>query len=110
MPAGNVLAIEGLDEVVNKSATISSSPFSQPLVPMTFQCAAIVRVAVEPALPSELPSLEEGLRKLAKADPFVEVDILATGEHVIGAAGEVHLLTCLKDLKERYAKINLEAG
>ena len=75
---------------------------------MTFQCAAIVRVAVEPALPSELAKLEKGLRLLSKADPFVEVEILSTGEHVIAAAGEVHLLTCLKDLKERYAMIELE--
>lgn len=77
---------------------------------MTFQCAAIVRVAVEPSLPSELPKLEQGLKKLCKADPFVEVELLPTGEHVVAAAGEVHLLTCLKDLKERYAKIDLEVS
>lgn len=75
---------------------------------MPFQCAAIVRVAIEPTLPPDLPKLEQGLRRLSKADPFVEVEILPTGEHVIGAAGEVHLWTCLKDLKERYANIELE--
>jgi hypothetical protein len=32
----------------------------------------------------------------------------AAGEHVLGAAGEVHLETCIKDLTERFAKIQLQ--
>jgi hypothetical protein len=29
---------------------------------------------------------------------------------VLGAAGEVHLETCIKDLTERFAKIELQVG
>lgn len=42
-----------------------------------------------------------GLRLLNQADPCVEVRVQETGEHVIIAAGEVHLQRCIDDLKER---------
>ena len=33
---------------------------------------------------------------------------MESGEHVLGAAGEVHLETCIKDLKERFARVELQ--
>lgn len=63
------------------------------------QAAPIVRVAVEPQTVADLPALSRGLRLLNRADPFVEVTLTATGEHVIAAAGEVHLERCIKDLQ-----------
>jgi len=51
------------------------------------QASPIVRVAVEPVRPTEMAQLEEGLKLLNRADPFVEVSIQDSGEHVIGAAG-----------------------
>ena len=50
-----------------------------------------MRVAVEAALPSELPRLVEGLRLLNRADPFLEVTLQDKGEYVLGAAGTVAL-------------------
>ncbi len=44
VPAGNVLAISGLDAAVLKSATLSSTPACRPLAPLMFQAAAIVMV------------------------------------------------------------------
>ena len=35
---------------------------------------------------------------------------MESGEHVVGAAGEVHLETCIKDLKDRFAKIELRVS
>jgi ribosome assembly protein 1 len=32
------------------------------------------------------------------------------GEHVLAAAGEVHLERCIKDLQERFAKVQLEVS
>ena len=51
------------------------------------QASPIVRVAVEPVRPTDLAQLEEGLKLLNRADPFVEVTTQDSGEHVIGAAG-----------------------
>lgn len=45
-------------------------------------------VAVEPALPSDAAALEEGLRMLNRADPFVEISVQDNGEAVVCAAGE----------------------
>ena len=35
---------------------------------------------------------------------------MESGEHVLGAAGEVHLETCIKDLKTRFARVELQVG
>jgi translation elongation factor EF-G len=51
------------------------------------QASPIVKVAIEPVRPTEMSQLEEGLKLLNRADPFVEVSTLDSGEHVIGAAG-----------------------
>jgi len=225
VPAGNVLALSGLETTILKSATLSSSPACLPLAPMTFQAAPIVRVALEPSCPSDMAALAQGLKLLNRwgeggrvnkavrgaehpavlamadnsrccvvcvsvnpqghcwiscsvnaysscccsvpylrvptdtqhpvgyrwchlcaraavelpprvisrhkahtpphacpcgcpttvlfvavvvvhrADPFVEVGLSEKGEHLLGAAGEVHLETVVKDLKERFARV-----
>jgi len=54
-----------------------------------------------PSSTGEMTKLMEGLRLLNQADPCVQVLLQDTGEHVIVAAGEVHLQRCLDDLRER---------
>ncbi|XP_044135505.1 elongation factor-like GTPase 1 [Bufo gargarizans] len=110
VPAGNVLGISGLEDFVLKSATLSTSPACPPFIPLNFEATPIVRVAVEPAHPSEMPQLVKGMKLLNQADPCVEVLIQETGEHVLITAGEVHLQRCLDDLRERFAKIELSAS
>ncbi|KAJ1400804.1 EF-G domain III/V-like [Sesbania bispinosa] len=65
------------------------------------------------AVPSfAIPMLQRriGLRFLNRSDPFVEVTVSARGEHVVAAAGQVHLEKCIKDLKDRIAKVSLEVS
>jgi len=54
--------------------------------------------------------LLEGLKLLSQADPAVETFQQQTGEHVILTAGELHFERCLKDLKERFAKVDIQAS
>lgn len=110
VPSGNVLGIGGLEDFILKSATISTSPACPPFTPLNFEATAIVRVAVEPKHPSEMPKLVRGMRLLNQADPCAEVLIQETGEHVLVTAGEVHLQRCLDDLRERFAKIEISAS
>ncbi|XP_038129744.1 elongation factor-like GTPase 1 [Cyprinodon tularosa] len=110
IPAGNVLGIGGLEEYVLKSATLSASPACPPFIPLNFEATPIVRVAVEPKHPSEMPKLVRGMRLLNQADPCAEVLIQETGEHVLVTAGEVHLQRCLDDLRERFAKIDISVS
>jgi len=51
--------------------------------------------------------LVEGLKLLNQADPSVEISVHETGEHILAAAGELHLERCIKDLTETYAKIEI---
>uniref|UniRef100_A0A8C7TK48 Elongation factor-like 1 n=1 Tax=Oncorhynchus mykiss TaxID=8022 RepID=A0A8C7TK48_ONCMY len=110
VPSGNVLGIGGLEECVLKSATLSTSPALPPFIPLNFEATPIVRVAIEPKHPSEMPKLVRGMRLLNQADPCAEVLIQETGEHVLVTAGEVHLQRCLDDLRERFAKIEISAS
>ncbi|KAG8516396.1 Elongation factor-like GTPase 1 [Galemys pyrenaicus] len=110
VPPGNVLGIGGLQDLVLKSATLCSQPSCPPFVPLGFEATPIVRVAVEPKHPSEMPQLVRGMRLLNQADPCVQVLIQETGEHVLVTAGEVHLQRCLDDLTERFAKIQVSVS
>ncbi|KAI3887111.1 hypothetical protein MKX03_025063 [Papaver bracteatum] len=108
--AGNVVAIRGLGHHILKSATLSSTRNCWPFSSMVFQVAPTLRVAVEPTNPRDMAALTKGLRLLNRADPFIEVSVSATGEQVLAAAGEVHLERCIKDLKERFARVSLNVS
>ncbi|KAJ9117235.1 hypothetical protein QFC20_000380 [Naganishia adeliensis] len=118
VPAGNIFAIGGLEGKALRNATLcrlraESKEEDARLVNLAgvaMQSAPIVRVALEPENPVDLPKLVEGLRLLNQADPCVEVLVQETGEHVILTAGELHLERCLKDLRERFAKCAISAS
>ncbi|KAK3149831.1 hypothetical protein QOZ80_3AG0223570 [Eleusine coracana subsp. coracana] len=105
--AGNVVAIQGLGQHILKSATLSSTKNCWPFSSMMFQASPMLKVAIEPSNPSDLVALVKGLKLLNRADPFVEYNVSQRGEHVLAAAGEIHLERCIKDLEERFAKVKL---
>lgn len=108
--AGNVVGIGGLEGHILKSATLSDSLFCPPFVDLHVSAPPILRVAVEPQNPIEMPKLIRGLKLLNQSDPNVEVKLQETGEHVIIASGEVHLQKCIDDLQESLAKISLNVS
>jgi len=69
---------------------------------MKFSVSPVVRVAVEPKNPSDLPKLVEGLKRLSKSDPLVQCTIEESGEHIVAGAGELHLEICIKDLQDDF--------
>ncbi|BAF12700.1 uncharacterized protein [Oryza sativa Japonica Group] len=105
--AGNVVAIQGLGHHILKSATLSSTKNCWPFSSMMFQVSPMLKVAIEPSNPADLGALVKGLKLLNRADPFVEYTVSQRGEHVLAAAGEIHLERCKKDLEERFAKVKL---
>jgi ribosome assembly protein 1 len=108
--AGMIVAIKGLAQHVLKSATLSTTKDCFPFSSMAFQVAPTLRVAIEPSDPADMGALIKGLRLLNRADPFVEITVSSRGEHVLAAAGEVHLERCIKDLRERFARVSLEVS
>ncbi|KAG1470378.1 hypothetical protein G6F56_002721 [Rhizopus delemar] len=109
--AGNVFGIGGLEGHVLKNGTLTSTLDNvKNMAGVQLESSPIVRVALEPEDPTEMDKLVEGLRLLNQADPCVEVMLQETGEHVILTAGELHLERCLRDLKERFAKIEIHVS
>mmetsp|Transcript_3502 Transcript_3502/g.2071 ORF Transcript_3502/g.2071 Transcript_3502/m.2071 type:complete len:115 (+) Transcript_3502:1192-1536(+) len=75
---------------------------------MKYSVSPVVRVAVLPKNPADLPKLLDGLKKLSKSDPLVQCySDEATGEHIIAGCGELHIEICLKDLIEEYTRIEI---
>ncbi|SCV72655.1 BQ2448_4192 [Microbotryum intermedium] len=102
---------ECLVNLAGLTLTVSQSEYVDARLELIFsyylQSAPIVRVALEPKEPSQMDKLVEGLRLLNQADPCVETLVQETGEHVILTAGELHLERCLKDLRDRFARIEI---
>ncbi|OCK80396.1 P-loop containing nucleoside triphosphate hydrolase protein [Lepidopterella palustris CBS 459.81] len=111
VPAGVVFGVGGLAGHVLKSGTLCSQlPGSVNLAGLNMGTQPIVRVALEPANPSDLGKMIAGLKMLEQSDPCAEYEVLQSGEHVVLTAGELHLERCLKDLRERFAKCDIQAG
>mmetsp|Transcript_38753 Transcript_38753/g.153103 ORF Transcript_38753/g.153103 Transcript_38753/m.153103 type:complete len:866 (+) Transcript_38753:266-2863(+) len=108
--AGSVCGVEGLDNAVLKTATLSNIPPEQ-MLPLASRLGGsetasdlVVRVALEPHTPLETERLQLGMKKLNQADPMVDTYVMETGELVLAVTGELHLERCLVDLRERFAK------
>merc|ERR1712027_292675 len=108
VPAGNICGLVGVDQFLVKTGTITTFDGAHNMKTMKFSVSPVVRVAVEPKNPADLPKLVEGLKRLAKSDPMVQCMIEESGEHIIAGAGELHLEICLKDLEEDHACIPLK--
>jgi len=109
VPCGNLVGLVGVDQFIIKTATITDEDAKEcyPLKDMKYSVSPVVRVAVEPKNPADLPKLVEGLKRLAKSDPLVQCTIEETGEHIVAGAGELHLEICLKDLQEDFMGVEL---
>jgi len=102
--AGNTCALVGIDQYLIKAGTIADADDmnSHPIVTMKYSVSPVVRVAVQPKNPNDLPKLVEGLKRLSKSDPLVQCSMEESGEHIVAGCGELHIEICLKDLQEDF--------
>ncbi|KAI0024983.1 P-loop containing nucleoside triphosphate hydrolase protein [Xylariomycetidae sp. FL0641] len=111
VPAGVVFGIGGLEGHILKSGTLCSQlEGAVNLAGVNMAANPIVRVALEPENPADLDKMIEGLKLLVQSDPCAEYEQFESGEHVLLTAGELHLERCLTDLKERFARCDIQAG
>ncbi len=89
VPAGNVLAISGLNADVGETITASEqTPFEE--IKHIFQ--PVITKSIEVKKSADLPKLIEILRKVGKEDPSIKIEINEeTGENLISGMGELHL-------------------
>jgi len=102
VPVGNTCALLGIDQFLSKYGTLSTDDSTHPIIAMKFSVSPVVRVAVSPKNPGDLPKLVEGLKRLSKSDPLVQCIMEESGEHIIAGAGELHLEICIKDLQDDF--------
>merc|ERR1712115_170723 len=100
VPCGNICGLVGVDQFLVKTGTLTTFKDAHNMKVMKFSVSPVVRVAVRCKNPADLPKLVEGLKRLSKSDPMVQVFSEESGEHIIAGAGELHLEICLKDLEE----------
>lgn len=111
VPAGVVFGIGGLEGHILKSGTLCSQlEGSVNLAGVNMGSQPIVRVALEPVNPADLEKMIHGLKLLVQSDPCAEYEQFESGEHVLLTAGELHLERCLTDLRERFARCELQVG
>ena len=102
IPAGNTCALVGVDAYLVKTGTITTHDDAFNIRQMKYSVSPVVRVAVDCKNAADLPKLVEGLKRLAKSDPLVQITQEESGENIIAGAGELHLEICLKDLQEDF--------
>jgi len=102
IPCGNTVGLVGVDGFLLKSGTISDHDQAHNIAVMKFSVSPVVQQAVEVKNAQDLPKLVDGLKKLGKSDPMVQIFSSESGEHVIAGAGELHMEICLKDLAEDF--------
>lgn len=101
--AGSLVLLHGVDDVINKTATIADASDAGANVaifrPLQFNTAAVVNLAIEPLNPSELPKVLAGLRKIQQSYPLARTRVEESGEHVIISTGELAMDCIMHDLR-----------
>ena len=110
VPCGNTVCLVGVDQYLLKTGTISDCDNAHNIRTMKYSASPVVKVAVEPQTPSDLPKLIAGLKKLAKSDPLVQVYQEECGRHIIVGSGELHIEICLKDLEDDFARCKIKVS
>ncbi|KAF2857111.1 hypothetical protein K470DRAFT_297302 [Piedraia hortae CBS 480.64] len=114
IPAGNLVLLGGIDNTILQTATVISPPPEGEeryiFKPIRHFFDSVVKVAVEPENPSELPKMLSGLRKINKSYPLVSTQVEESGEHIILGTGELYMDCVLHDLRELYAQTQIKVS
>ena len=108
--AGSWVLLEGVDDSILKTATITSTTNRSPHIfrPLTFNTKSVIKIAVEPLNPSDLPKMIEGLRKISKSYPLLTTKVEESGEYIVLGTGELYLDAAMHDLRKMYADIEIK--
>jgi len=113
VPAGNWVLIEGIDEPIVKTATVTQIQDIDEVYifrPLKFNTSSVMKIAVEPVNPSELPKMLDGLRKINKSYPLISTKVEDSGEHVVLGTGELYLDCVMHDLRKMYSEIEIKVA
>jgi U5 small nuclear ribonucleoprotein component len=112
-PAGNFVLIEGIDTNITKTATVTQltgNEEAQIFAPLKFNTKSVIKIAVEPVNPSELPKMLDGLRKVNMSYPLLVTKVEESGEHVVFGTGELYLDCVMHDIRKMYSQIDIKVA
>lgn len=110
--AGNWILIEGIDSPIKKTATITDGHTEDIAIfrPLKFDFKSVMKLAIEPFKPNELPKMVEALRKIIKSYPSVTTRVEESGEHIIFGSGELCLDCVMHDIRHLYSDIEVKVA
>lgn len=71
---------------------------------------SVLKIAIEPISPSELPKMLSGLRSINKSYPLVSTKVEESGEHIILGTGELYLDSVMHDLRKLFSEIEIKVS
>ncbi|KAL4252518.1 Tr-type G domain-containing protein [Abortiporus biennis] len=113
VPAGNLVLIGGVDASISKTATLASVELEDDLHifrPIKHITQSVLKIAIEPIAPSELPKMLSGLRSINKSYPLVATKVEESGEHVVIGTGELYLDCVMHDLRRLFSEIEIKVS
>lgn len=113
VPAGNWVLIGGIEGSIKKTSTITTASNEEEVEifrPLRYPTSAVIKVAIEPLQPSELPKMVDGLRKIDKAYPLAKTKVEESGEHIVCGTGEIYLDCILHDLRRLYGDLEIKVA
>ncbi|KAL4070537.1 Calreticulin family-domain-containing protein [Scleroderma citrinum] len=111
--AGNLVLIGGVDVSISKTATLASPDLEEDLYifrPIKHMTESVLKIAIEPVVPSELPKMLSGLRSVNKSYPLVATKVEESGEHVLMGTGELFLDCVMHDLRKLFSEIEIKVS
>jgi len=110
--AGNWVLIEGIEQPILKTATVVSADSDGCCIfrPLTYPTLSVVKIAVEPLHPAELPKMVNGLRRINKTYPLAVTKVEESGEHIVVGTGEIYMDSIMHDLRRMYADIEVKVA
>ncbi|KAK7465300.1 hypothetical protein VKT23_005279 [Stygiomarasmius scandens] len=113
IPAGNLVLIGGVDASISKTATLAAFDIQEDLHifrPIKHITESVLKIAIEPIQPSELPKMLSGLRSVNKSYPLVATKVEESGEHVLIGTGELYLDCVMHDLRRLFSEIEIKVS
>lgn len=114
LSAGGWVLLGGVDGPISKTATLVDIDTDEDKLsivrPLTFAAEAVVKIAVEPVNPTELPKMLSGLRKINKTYLMSQTKVEESGEHIVLGTGELYLDCLMHDLRTMYAEIEIKVS
>ncbi len=109
VPAGNIVAITGPDFSTGETFILDGEDEIEAFEQIEHVFEPVVTKSIEPERTSDLPKLIETLRKRAKEDNTIKVDIdEETGETLVSGLGELHIEAKVeRHLEEKGIDINV---